>query len=102
MLMIVDEELPYQEFFSDTGIDLFTMFFKLTFYDDEIEYSVLNNTLDSLEIESHSSLSWTITSKVKRIESQINYVINNLLLKQLDATKDKFTLLIYTAELMHS
>ena len=102
MLMIIDEELPYEAFFSDTGIDLFTMFFKLTFYDDEIDYSVLNNSNDSLQIESHSSLSWTITTKIKRIESQINYVINNLLLKQLDAFTDKFTLLLYTAELMHS
>lgn len=57
------------------------MFFKLTFYDEDIEYSVLNNTNDCLGIESHSALSWAVTSKVKRVESQINYVINNLLLK---------------------
>ena len=67
--MIVDEELPYQEFFFDTGLDLFTMFFKLTFYDEDIEYSVLNNTSDSLSIETHTSLSWAVTSKIKRVES---------------------------------
>jgi hypothetical protein len=100
--MIIDEELPYTEFFSDSGIDLFTIFFKLTFYEEDTDYSVLNNTEQSLEIENHSSLSWAITGKVRKLESQINYVINNLLLKQLEATKDKFTLLIYTAELMHS
>ena len=81
VLMIIDEELPYEVFFADTGIDLFTIFFKLTFYDEDIEYSVLNNKLDSLNIETHSSLSWTIMGKIKRVESQINYVINNLLLK---------------------
>ena len=81
VLMIIDEELPYQEFFANDGLDLFTIFFKLTFYDEEIEYSVLNNKQDSLNIETHSSLSWCVMSKVKRVESQINYVINNLLLK---------------------
>lgn len=41
-LLVVDQELPYEEFFSEHGIELFVMFFKLTFYEKDIQYSVYN------------------------------------------------------------
>lgn len=43
-----------------------------------------------------------VSENIKRIDSQINYVVNNLLLKQISAVEDKFTMLVYTAELMYS
>ena len=40
--MLIDEKLPYKEFFREHGSELFMMFFKLTFYDKDILYSVHN------------------------------------------------------------
>lgn len=100
--MLVDEQLPYEEFYAEHGIELFTMFFKLTSFGPETRFCVLNKNTDTLEIESHANLQWVVCENVKRVESQINYVVNNLLLKQITAVKDKFTMLVYTAELMYS
>jgi hypothetical protein len=52
-------------------------------------------------IEDHDNLCW-ILSEIKRTESQINFVLNNIMLKQMTAAKDKLQMLIYVAELMHS
>jgi hypothetical protein len=38
----MEKELPWEEFFADHGLDLFVLIFKLTYYGDDIEYSVCN------------------------------------------------------------
>ena len=40
--MFMDRELPWKDFFKDHGGDLFTMFFKMTYYGKDIENSVFN------------------------------------------------------------
>ena len=40
-------------------------------------------------------------SKFPKLESKINYVTNNLILKLMEAFKDKFSLLCHTAELLY-
>ena len=79
--MMVDKYLPWQEFFADYGYDMFTLFFKLTYYGEGIQYSVFNTQINSIvlsyegKIEDHDNLEW-ILSDIKRTESQINYVLN--------------------------
>ena len=41
-LMIMDRELPWEDFYAESGTELFAMFFKMTHYGDEIEHSVYN------------------------------------------------------------
>ena len=101
-VMLLDNVLPWQRFFNDHGVDLFTMFFKLTTYAPNVLYSVLNKNTDTLDVETHDVLCVTVLNHVKLIDSQINYVVNNILLKQMKAVEDKFQMLVYTAELMYS
>lgn len=65
----MDNVLPYQEFYSDHAIDLFTMFFKLTTYAPNVLYSVLNKNTDTLEIEDHDVLCVNVLNHVKLIDS---------------------------------
>lgn len=51
--MMMDRELPHEEFYAENGIDLFTMFFKLTSFAAETKFCVLNKNTDTLEFESH-------------------------------------------------
>mmetsp|Transcript_11084 Transcript_11084/g.16865 ORF Transcript_11084/g.16865 Transcript_11084/m.16865 type:complete len:96 (+) Transcript_11084:267-554(+) len=88
-LLLVDKELPWNEFYSEHGFELFTMLFKCTFYGRGIQYSVHNGKEDPNAFDEHDSLGWII-GQFKMLESQINYVINNLLVKQMVAAKDKF------------
>ena len=91
-LLLMDKELPWKEFYKNDGYDLFPMFFKMTFYGKDIKYSVYNTTpvLDfNGKIEEHDNLCWKI-GDMRRTESQINFVLNQLLLKQLEAVEDKF------------
>ena len=74
-LMIVDRELPWQEFYREHGNELFSLCFKLTFYGQDIMYSDKN---DHEVIDDHDNLCWLIT-QIKLLESQINFVIENLL-----------------------
>jgi len=109
LLMALDRELPWREFFKEDGVDVFTMFFKLTYYGKDIQYSVCNNeTLDKQHekfelhvIEDNESVGWRLT-QMHKMESQINFLINNLLLKMMDAYQDKQMMLICTAELLYS
>jgi hypothetical protein len=76
----------------------------LTLYGEDIKYSVYNTApvLDYKgKIEEHDNLCWKL-GDIRKTESQINYVINQLLLKQLEAVEDKFQMLCNVAELMHS
>jgi len=100
--MLIDKELPWKILFAENGIELFSIFFKLTFYDDNIEHSVSNLKDGKIELhEDHDNLCWVI-SQIKRIESQINFVVNNLLLKHITACSDKKQMLVYLAELLYS
>ena len=42
LLMEVQRDLPHAEFFTAHGQDLFNIFFKVTYYDKNIEHSVHN------------------------------------------------------------
>lgn len=72
--MTLDRDLPWEDFFSDHGADLFVMFFKLTFYDIGIKYSVYNNNPQDKDdtkeagIADHENLCWLITN-VQKLES---------------------------------
>lgn len=73
--MTLDRDLPWEDFFSEHGAELFIMFFKLTFYDIDILYSVYNkDPLDKNEhakeadIADHDNLCWLITN-VQKLES---------------------------------
>lgn len=109
LLMALDRELPWREFFKEDGVDVFTMFFKLTYYGKDIQYSVCNNeTLDKQHekfelhvIEDNDSVGWRLT-QIHKTESQINFLINNMLLKMMEAYQDKQMMLICTAELLYS
>ena len=85
-LMTVDRDLPWEDFFGEHGIDLFVLFFKLTFYEKGIKYSVYNNNpidkddTTEAEIAEHENLCWLITN-VQKLESQVNYVLNNIIHK---------------------
>ena len=84
--MTIDKHLPWVEFFEEHGLDMFTLFFKLTFYGPDVQFSVFNTPINSTilnfdhKIEDHDNLCW-ILSEIKRTESQINYVVNNIMLK---------------------
>lgn len=72
--MTLDKNLPWAEFFMEHGHDMFTLFFKLTFYGTDIQYSVFNTEMKSTvlnfdgKIEDHDNLCW-ILSDIKRTES---------------------------------
>jgi hypothetical protein len=40
--MTIDKDLPWEEFFREDGLDLFTLFFKVTYYGKDIQHSVSN------------------------------------------------------------
>ena len=86
--MLLDKELPWKTFFQSNGADFLPIFFKLTYYGSDIQFSVANKTLEKnceLEVcEDHDSLCWLLTN-IKKIDSQINYVLNNLILKVITA-----------------
>ena len=108
-LMIMDRELPWEDFYKDTGGELFSMFFKMTYYGKDIENSVFNKDKESKDddvrmqkvITDHDSLCWIIQN-FKRLEYQVNYVINNFLIKQIHQVKNKMELLINMAPLLYS
>lgn len=52
-------------------------------------------------ITDHDNLCWMVGS-IKRIESQINYIVNNFLVKQIMAVTDKMHLLIGMAGLLYN
>ena len=72
--MTVDKNLPWEEFFAEHGHDMFTLFFKLTFYGKDIQYSVFNTQMNSTvlnyegKIEEHENLQW-ILSEIKMTQS---------------------------------
>jgi hypothetical protein len=39
-LLLIDKELPFEDFFAEHGMELFNIIFKLTFY--QSEYAVIN------------------------------------------------------------
>lgn len=41
-LMFIEKTVPMKEYFKEQGLDLYTVFFKITYYDMNIEYSVNN------------------------------------------------------------
>lgn len=45
--MEVERDLPFGEYFSSYGQDLFNIIFKVTYYDKDIEYSVSNIQLEA-------------------------------------------------------
>ena len=57
-VMIMDKDLPWKEFFHEHGTELFTMFFKLTYYGKDIWYSVENPNGEI--IDDHDSLEWVV------------------------------------------
>ena len=102
LVCTLDRELPWRTAFSEDCHELFVLLFKATYYGKEIQYSVENKHGDVvLAIDDHDALCWAL-SKIQRTESQINYVINNLLTKVIAAIRDKLNLLISSAELMYS
>lgn len=74
--MKIDKDLPWQDFFKEYGLDLFNLFFKVTYYGKDIQYSVSNFDLSTKEskdqafnrdykitlTDDHESLSWMLTS----------------------------------------
>lgn len=80
--MKIDKDLPWEEFFREDGLDLFTVFFKVTYYGKDIQYSVSNFDLSTQESkeqakkidytinhkDDHESLSWMLTS-IQKVES---------------------------------
>ena len=68
-VMLVDNFLPWEEFFRDHGMDIFAMFFKLTTYAPNILYSVLNQNTDTLDVETHDVLCVTVLNHIKLIDS---------------------------------
>lgn len=83
-LLMIDEHLPDEDFFKNTGLELFPTLFKLTFF--EQDYSVVNSTsgtyLDTLNILPHSEIQQMVT-KTKHPQAKCNILVNNLLTKML-------------------
>ena len=81
---MIDEHLPDEDFFKNTGLELFPTLFKLTFF--EQDYSVVNSTsgtyLDTLNILPHSEIQQMVT-KTKHPQAKCNILVNNLLTKML-------------------
>ena len=44
-LLILDRELPWQDFYAENGSDLLAMFFKMTYFGEDIEHSVFNKDI---------------------------------------------------------
>lgn len=109
LLMTIEKELAWQDYFKADGADLFPVLFKNTLYGQDIKYSVCNNeTLDRddlmftpCEYEELEALEKKV-SKIPKVESQINYLINNILMKLMTAFEDKQMMLICIAELLYS
>lgn len=109
LLMTIEKELAWKEYFTADGADIFTPLFKHTFYGKDIKYSVCNNeTLERddlmftpCEYEEFAALEGKV-SKITKVESQINYLINNILMKLMSAFEDKQMMLICIAELLYS
>lgn len=108
LLMTIERELA-QDYFKTDGADMFTALFKHTFYGRDVKYSVCNNeTLDRedlmftpCEYEELAALENKVP-KMQMIESQINYVINNILMRLTATFEDKQMMLICIAELLYS
>lgn len=110
LLMIMDRDLPWKDFYAEHGSELFPMFFKMTYYGEGIDHSVFNSAKKKGKDDKELAMEEVITDndnlgfiigQFKRVESQINYVINNFLLKQIRAVKDKMRLLIGMAALLY-
>ena len=82
-LIILDDQIPSEDFFAKATLDVFPTIFKLTFYGED--HSVTNfesMTLDSIRITDHPDLQIMI-EKTKKLEGKCNLVVNNLLAKML-------------------
>jgi hypothetical protein len=109
LLLTIESELAWQDYFKNDGGDLFAPLFKHTFYGKDIKYSVVNNeTLDREDLmftpcepEEVSVVEGKLP-KMPNVESKINYVINDLLMKLMSAFEDKQMMLICIAELLYS
>ena len=42
LLMLIQEELPFEQFFSKYGLELFAIIFKVTYYSPNAEFTVNN------------------------------------------------------------
>ncbi|CDW80555.1 UNKNOWN [Stylonychia lemnae] len=104
-LTMIDRDLPYQDFFKNTGLEVFPTIFKLTYY--EQEYAVINDEqIDlqdsylNLRIQTHEEVSQKL-DQITHPQAKSNYLVNNLLAKMLFEC-DKQKLLIQTAEILYS
>ena len=102
-LMIIDREMPYEDFFQHSGLETFSTLFKLTFYQQD--YAVVNQDLKKgqyldLRILEHEEVKSRVESLANK-EAKCNFVVNNILAKML-FNYDKQKLLMQVAELMYS
>ena len=88
-LLKMDEEIPYAILARVGGFEIFGILFNLTYYDENVLYSVSNGVF---EIYDNKKICWKLT-EIKLLDSQINFVSNNLLLKQLKHS-DKFQVFV--------
>lgn len=86
-LLSIDRDVPAEDFFSTHGEELFNIIFKLTFYNDE-HYAITNNAdLEvALKVTSHDDLSELVKQQALA-EARVNIIVNNLLVKQILATR---------------
>lgn len=88
----IDRDLPWENFFSEHGHELLSHIFKLTFYGKNFEHSVYNKlnelkvndkgVLMETQVEDHKTVCTTL-NLMNNIESKINYLVNNILMKQM-------------------
>ena len=108
MLLAMERHLS-NDFYKKDGADFFTMLFKSTYYGEKTLYSVCNNNArdrDDLmftpcECEDYDTVEKKV-EKIEVIESKINYVINNILMKMIENYEDKYMMQICLAEQYYS
>ena len=95
LVSAIDRDLPREKFFSEHGHELLSHIFKLTFYGKNFQYSVYNKKVNDkgvlmeVDIEDHETVCLHL-KEMSNIESQLNYLVNNILMKQMKAVEDKF------------
>ena len=102
-LLSVDKDLPAADFYGSHAEELFNILFKLTWYNDD-QFAIANDTDLSMRILPHEEL----RSKVEAqplAEARVNLIVNNLLTKQIVATKEanedmRQKMLVQVAELL--
>lgn len=124
---LVDDHLPWRDFFEENGIELLSIFFKLTFYGhkldkveddsddiDEIKprkkvdseaiaYSVCNldNFRDLGKVSLDPEAAVPDTTGKNATKSKVNFIANKLMYKLLNVFADKMALLIAASELLY-